>query len=162
MIHDSAQLHQDFPYLSGENRGNFVQNPSEKSITRFVGCVIIAFLNGAWVRRITRVFPNESQVIPMEDSWSPAACGHFDPMFVVRGFKIDGWLETDKENGDVTHTQVCFDARFPFGDKGQGDNIPRFITDSYAEGIIHPGEITRLWLDTARTATKVDSITLYM
>ena len=153
MIHNDKQKKVDFPYLQVHEIGNQGQTPAEKSVTRAVAMVKIAYTDGVWVKYNAKFYPNVPEKIVMGDSWAPAGalCGHYDPSFVVRGIKIIG-------DGN---RQICFDMRFPDKDHITGDDDTRYLIDSFMAEVIHPVELTRLWLDKAREATTCDVITLY-
>jgi hypothetical protein len=158
MIHKSSQLAQDFPYLQIPEVGNQVQTAAEKSLTRFVEAARVAFVDNHWVVYDPLHYGNMEKV-PMGDSWGAGLCGHFDPDFVCRGFKVEAGAAL--EQGGDTQRQICYDLRVPSATSPQGDGRSRYFIDSWAAEIIHHVEITRLWLDENRTATTVDAITLF-
>jgi len=145
MIHSLKQEAQDFPYLQKPNVGNIPMTPAEKAITRATAAARLQFVDGVWVVVHLEHYPNGAHKVRMTDTWKAGVCGHYDPDFVCRAIIVEGDFH-----------RVVYDMRFP-----SEDSVARWVPTNFAPEIMHPIELTRIWVDIPRTVTTVDAITLF-
>jgi len=134
--HTNRQNNNDFLAFAGNTSGG---DPAMQLI-RAIRCQRIYSANGNWYSYDHAHTPAEGQV--------PVLLGPtYDPDFTVRYMKIEG-----------QDTTVVYDMPMERGD-GSGRGAGLYCEDDFLAQVMHPIQITRLYLGARETAC--DAITLY-